>query len=79
MKNLTYYNDMSHMGMRSEYEEYGWNIIERFMKLVKRDGTVYFLYNTDSTPQPEGGPSAWGAAALISAVDEGLAGLNIDK
>ena len=46
------------------------------MELVKRDGTVYFLYNTDSTPQPEGGPSAWGAAALISAVDEGLAGVS---
>jgi hypothetical protein len=43
------------------------------MKLVERDGTVYFLYNLDSTPQPDGGPSAWGAAALISAVDEGLA------
>ena len=27
-------------------------------------------------PQPEGGPSAWGAAAFISTVDEGLAGIN---
>ena len=45
------------------------------MKLVERDGTAYFLYDVDSKPQPEGGPSAWGAAALISAVDEGLAGI----
>ena len=58
------------------YEEYGWDIIQRFMKLAERDGTVYFLYHTDSKPQPEGGPSTWGAAALISAVDEGLAGIN---
>lgn len=58
------------------YEEYGWNIIQRFVKLVERDENVYFLYNIDSTPQPEGGPSAWGAAALISAIDEGLAGIN---
>lgn len=36
---------------------------------------MYFLYYPDSRPQPEGGPSAWGAAALISAVDEGLAGV----
>ncbi len=57
------------------YEEYGWDIIQRFMKLVKRDGTSYFLYNPDSTPQPHGGPSAWGAAALLSAIDEGLAGI----
>ena len=58
------------------YEEYGYDIIKRFIKLVERDGTVYFLYDVDSTPQPEGGPSAWGAAALLSAVDEGLAGVN---
>ena len=57
------------------YEKYGWDIIQRFMSLVERDGTAYFLYDTDSTPQPEGGPSAWGAAAFISAVDEGLAGI----
>jgi hypothetical protein len=57
------------------YEEYGYDIICRFMELIERDGTAYFLYDTDSKPQPEGGPSAWGAAALISAVDEGLAGI----
>lgn len=57
------------------YEEYGWDIITRFMKLADRDGTVYFLYDPDGTPQPDGGPSAWGSAALISAVDEGLAGI----
>ena len=39
------------------------------------DGTSYFLYYPDSKPQPHGGPSAWGAAAFISAVDEGLAGI----
>ncbi len=57
------------------YEEYGWDIVSRFMALVERDGTAYFLYYPDSRPQPEGGPSAWGAAAFISAVDEGLAGI----
>ncbi len=57
------------------YEAYGWDILSRFMKLVERDGDVYFLYDPDSTPQPAGGPSTWGAAALLSAVDEGLAGI----
>ena len=57
------------------YEAYGWDIISRFIELVERDGTTYFLYHTDSVPQPEMGPSSWGAASLISAVDEGLAGI----
>lgn len=68
--------ELAKAAFNNGYEEYGWDIITRMMKLVERDGTVYFLYHTDSMPQPEGGPSAWGAAALISAVDEGLAGIN---
>ena len=57
------------------YEEYGWDIISRFMQLVERDGSPYFLYYPNSDPQPDGGPSAWGAAAFVYAVDEGLAGI----
>lgn len=68
--------ELAKAAFNNGYEEYGWDIISRFMKLVERDGTAYFLYNTDSTPQPDGGPSAWGAASIISAVDEGLAGIN---
>ena len=68
--------ELAKAAFNNGYEAYGWDIIRRFIDLVERDGTTYFLYNTDSTPQPEGGPSAWGAAALISAVDEGLAGIN---
>ena len=67
--------ELAKAAFNSGYEEYGWDIVSRFMKLVERDGSSYFLYDTDSTPQPEGGPSAWGAAAFISAVDEGLAGI----
>ncbi len=68
--------ELAKAAFNNGYEEYGWDIIERFIKLLERDGTTYFLYDTDSKPQPEGGPSAWGAAALISALDEGLAGIN---
>lgn len=68
--------ELAKAAFNNGYEEYGWDIISRFIKLVERDDTIYFLYDTDSTPQPEGGPSSWGAAALISAVDEGLAGIN---
>ena len=67
--------ELAKAALNNGYEAYGWDIIQRMMALVERDGTAYFLYNKDSTPQPEGGPSAWGAAAFISAVDEALAGV----
>ena len=68
--------ELAKAAFNNGYEEYGWDIVSRFMKLVERDGAPYFLYHKDSTPEPNGGPSAWGAAAFISAVDEGLAGIN---
>ena len=67
--------ELAKAAFNNGYEDYGWDIIRRFIDLVKRDGTTYFLYHTDSAPQPELGPSAWGAAALLSAIDEGLAGI----
>ena len=66
---------MARAAFSNGYEAYGWDIIQRFMKLIERDHTAYFLYCPDSSPQPHGGPSAWGAAALLYAVDEGLAGV----
>lgn len=68
--------ELAKAAFNNGYEAYGWDIIERFCTLVERDGEPYFLYHPDSKPQPELGPSAWGAAAFISAVDEGLAGIN---
>lgn len=67
--------ELAKAAFENGYEEYGWSIIERFIELSERDGNVFFLYYPDSNPQPHGGPSAWGAAALINAVDEGLAGI----
>ena len=58
------------------YEEYGYDIISRFVDMMERDGKIFFLYSpVDCTPQDKQGPSAWGAAALLSAIDEGLAGI----
>ena len=56
-------------------EVYGWDIIRRVMAMVEHDGALYFLYSPQTQKQQGGGPSAWGAAAMISAVDEGLAGV----
>lgn len=68
--------ELAKAAFNNGFEEYGWDIISRFMKLIERDGTAYFLYYPDSTPHPDLGPSAWGAAAFLSAIDEGLAGIN---
>ena len=58
------------------YEAYGWDILERLSKMILRDdGRIFFLYHP-TTGAPQGrGPSAWGAAAILSAVDQGLAGV----
>lgn len=55
-------------------EAYGWDILQRAMRQVKKDGSIYFLYKADGSDQG-GGPSGWSAAAFISAIVEGLAGL----
>lgn len=69
--------ELAKAAFRSGYEEYGWDIVCRCMDMMERDGTICFLYTReDAKPVSVGsGPSGWGAAALLSAVDEGLAGI----
>lgn len=69
--------ELARAAFENGYEDYGWDIICRFNEMMERDGTVYFLYSPDpETKLPQGGgPSAWGAAAFINAIDEGLAGI----
>ncbi len=67
--------ELAKAAFENGYEEYGWDIISRFMSMMERDGNIYFVYSPDDGRPQGGGPSAWGAAALISAVDEGLAGI----
>ena len=47
--------ELAKAAFNSGYEEYGWDIVCRFMKLIERDGTPYFLYYPDSTPSPTEG------------------------
>lgn len=42
--------ELAKAALNNGYEKYGWDIIQRFMQLVERDGNTYFLYNTDSSP-----------------------------
>lgn len=67
--------ELAKAAFNNGYEEYGWDIISRMCGMMERDGNIFFLYSPkDGSPQG-GGPSAWGAAALLSAIDEGLAGI----
>ncbi|MCR5263723.1 MAG: hypothetical protein K6D94_07610 [Clostridiales bacterium] len=67
--------ELARAAFENGYEEYGWDIISRFMDMMERDGNIYFVYSPDDGKPQGGGPSGWGAAALMSAVDEGLAGI----
>ena len=67
--------ELAKAAFRNGYEAYGWDILSRFMQMLERDKDIYFLYSPHDLSPQGGGPSAWGAAALLSAVDEGLAGV----
>ena len=58
-------------------EEYGVDILRRVAQKVAADKAIYFLYTLDGKNQG-GGPSGWGAAAVMSALVEGLAGIHDD-
>lgn len=68
--------ELAKAAFQNGYEEYGWDILLRFQAMMRQnDGKVYFLYSPKNGQPQGGGPSAWGAASLLSAIDEGLAGV----
>lgn len=56
-------------------EAYGWDILCRLAGLLQRDRELFFMYDPKTGKNAGGGPSGWGAAAIISAIEEGLAGI----
>jgi len=59
-------------------EAYGADILHRVARKVAEDGTVFFLYTTEGRDMG-GGPRGGCAAAVISALIEGLAGIRDDE
>ncbi|MBN1342116.1 MAG: hypothetical protein JXQ73_05525 [Phycisphaerae bacterium] len=59
-------------------EAYGADILLRVAKRVARDGYIGFLYDAKGKDMG-GGPQGWSAAAVISALIEGLAGIRDDS
>jgi hypothetical protein len=70
--------ELSKAAFNNGYEAYGWDILLRlYDNMVRNGGNIYFLYDRYTRiPENEDlGPAAWGAAAILSAIDEGLAGI----
>lgn len=70
--------ELAKAAFNNGYEDYGWDIILRLKDLMAKNGDdIHFLYNryTGVPEDAKMGPAAWGAAAILSAIDEGLAGI----
>ena len=69
--------ELAKAAFENGYEEYGWDILQRVRAMAERDGALYFLYDRKSAKSVNAnlGPSAWGTASIISAIDEALAGV----
>ena len=69
--------ELAKAALENGYEVYGWDILVRVKEMAARDGTLYFLYDrtTATSINAALGPSAWGAASVLSAFDEALAGV----
>lgn len=67
--------ELAKAALKNGREEYGWDILARVQALVERDDNLFFLYEPQTGKNLGGGPSGWGAAAILDAIDEGLAGI----
>lgn len=56
-------------------DAYGWDIIKRLIRLVDENDELFFMYNPKTAENAGGGPSGWGAASVLSAIEEGLFGI----
>lgn len=66
--------ELAKAAFRHGFEDYAVDILRRVKQICDRDGTLDFFYTRDGKPQG-GGPAGWGAAAVASAMMEGLAGI----
>lgn len=67
--------ELAKAAFKNGREAYGWDILTRLQALVERDDALYFLYQPENGKNLGGGPSGWGAASILDAIDEGLAGI----
>ena len=67
--------ELAKAAFRNGMEEYGYSILTRVYELYKKDGYLQFTYHPTEMDDEQSGPSGWGSAAILNAIDEGLAGI----
>lgn len=67
--------ELAKAAFRNGMEKYAYGILTRIQKLYKENGFLQFTYNPHSLKGEQNGPSGWGSAAVLSAIEEGLAGI----
>ncbi len=72
--------ELAKAAFNNGFEAYGLDIVRRLRAMVEKDDDLFFFYDPFSGKGTAGGkksldPSGWGAAAVISAIEEGLAGI----
>ena len=66
--------ELAKAAFRHGREDYAADILRRVREVVEKDGALYFLTSRDGKDIGMG-PRGWGAAAVLSAMMEGLAGI----
>ena len=67
--------ELAKAAFRNGMEEYAYGILERVYEIYKERGFLQFTYEPHDKGGQQSGPSGWGSAAVLSAIDEGLAGI----
>lgn len=67
--------ELAKAAFRNGMERYGFSILKRIYDLYKKDGYLKFTYHPIERDDYQSGPSGWGSAAILNAIDEGLAGI----
>lgn len=67
--------ELAKAALRNGREDYGANILRRLREIALEKGTIPFFIQRSDGEDVDGGPRGWSAAAVMSALMEGLAGL----
>lgn len=67
--------ELAKAAFRNGMEEYAYSILKRINDIYKENGFIQFTYHPHNKGGQQGGPSGWGSAAVLNAIDEGLAGI----
>lgn len=67
--------ELAKAAFKNGMEKYAYSILARVYELYKENGFLQFTYHPTQKNGQQHGPSGWGSSAVLSAIDEGLAGI----